>query len=329
MTAGARPRPSPGGLARALPWLAAALAVGLAAVVWRQGGAPASDGAIGGVTGCQALPQFAATLGVGPRAMFGTSLQGVKGLAVLDTDAAAAGRNPVYQHPSWDDAGYLGPFVYDRRGDIYAAPVPLVSLADNPPAEQNRIVVIDSASQALTTFVTLPAAQPPSGANPFGVIGLAYDCDTDRLYASSVAGSTAAAEHGRLYRIDLPSGAATPVLEGLDPFGVAVFNGRDGKRLYYGLARQPELHSVALDAAGAAVGAPRRELSLAELPAPTSDKVRRIRFGPGPTMTLHAYDFTYSLQVASERIERVLRFDYDAATDRWTYRGDAGGEAGP
>ncbi len=313
----------------AVGWLAAALAVGLAAAVWRQGAAPGGGGPIGGVTACQVLPQFAAALGVGPRAMFGTSLQGVKGLAVLDPDAAGAGRSPVYQHPSWDDAGYLGPFVYDRRGDIYAAPVPLVSLADNPPAEQNRIVVIDSADQALTTFVELPSAQPPSGANPFGVIGLAYDCDGDRLYASSVAGSDAATERGRLWRIELPSGTATPVLDGLDPFGVALFRGRDGLRLYYGLARQPELYSLALDAAGAAVGAPRRELSLAELPAPTTDKIRRIRFGDGPTMALHAYDFGYSLQVASERVERVLLFDYDAAADRWTFRGDASEAAGP
>jgi len=46
-------------------------------------------------------------------------------------------------------------------------------------------------------------------------------------------------------------------------------------------------------------------------------------------MALHAYDFGYSLQVASERVERVLLFDYDAAADRWTFRGDASEAAGP
>ncbi|MFN8424002.1 MAG: hypothetical protein U0470_11715 [Anaerolineae bacterium] len=58
--------------------------------------------------------------------------------------------------------------------------MPLVSLEDNPPALQNRVYRVDSASQALALFVDLPAAAPPSGANPFGVIGLACSCDGER-----------------------------------------------------------------------------------------------------------------------------------------------------
>lgn len=311
----------------------ALLGVAVAVKVWGGGSAPSGGadygagggagggaGAIGGAAACQALPQFAATLGVGPRAMFGTSVQGVKGLAVVDPDAQAAGRSAVYQHESWDDGGYLGPFVYDRRGDIYAAPVPLVSLEENPPALQNKVYRIDSVSQAMAEFVDLPAAAPPTGANPFGVIGLAYDCDGERLYAASVAGSTAREENGRIFRIALSDGEAETILEGFDPFGVGVFNGSAGKRLYYGLARRPELFSVALDEAGDAVGEPRRELSLASVPNGTADKIRRIRFTAGPTMTLHAYDFGYTLQVASQRQERQFVFGYDAARDRWTFR---------
>ena len=314
-------------------WTVATIAlvgVAVAARLWR-GGVPAGGGrgTIGGGSTCQALPRFAATLGVGPRAMFGTSVQGVKGLAVVDPDAQAAGRSAVYQHPSWDDGGYLGPFVYDRQGDIYAAPVPLVSLEENPPALQNKVYRIDSSSQAMTEFAALPAAKPPSGANPFGVIGLAYDCDGERLYAASVAGSTAGEESGRIFSIELSDGSAQIVLEGFDPFGVGVFNGSGGKRLYYGLARQPDLLSVALDDAGRAVGEPRRELSLASLPGGTTDKIRRIRFAAGPTMTLHAYDFGYTLQVASQRQERQFVFGYDAEADRWTFRPSADGGLTP
>jgi len=306
------------------PWTILTLAILAVGVGLRlRGGAPSpggAAGAIGGASACQSLPRFAQTLGVGPRAMFGTSVQGVKGLAVVDPDAQAAGRSPVYQHASWDDAGYLGPFVYDRTGDIYVAPVPLVSLEENPPALQNKIYRIDSVTQAMAEYVDLPAAAPPSGANPFGVIGLAYDCDGERLYAASVAGSTAGVESGRILRIDLADGTAAVVRDGFDPFGVAVFNGVDGRRLYYGLARRPELHSVALDQAGNAIGEARLELSLAELPNGTADKIRRIRFSAGPTMTLHAYDFGYTLQVAGERQERQFVFGYDAAGDRWSFQ---------
>ncbi|MEO8082466.1 MAG: hypothetical protein ABI780_01455 [Ardenticatenales bacterium] len=316
------PRATGGGSGRG--WTLGAIAVFAAgaAAMWFVGGRSGAGGgpaAIGGATGCQALPRFAATLGVGPRAMFGTSVKGVMGLAVVDPDAQGAGRQPVYQHPSWDDAGYLGPFVYDRKGDIYAAPVPLVSLEDNPPDEQNRVFRVDSTTQQLALFVDLPAAAAPTGGNPFGVIGLAYDCDGDRLYAASVAGSTADAQHGRIYAIDLASGAASVVLDERDAFGVAVFNGAHGKRLYYGLAREPELYSIALGADGGPDGEPRRELSVADAPNGTSDKIRRIRFTPGPTMALHAYDFGYSLQVASERTERVFEYSYEASTDAWRF----------
>lgn len=331
--AGGAGRRRAGASGRGVGWTVAAIAVvvGGAAAMRLAGGRRGGGGPlpIGGGGACQALPRFAATLGVGPRAMFGTSAKGVKGLAVVDPDAAAAGRAPVYQHPTWDDAGYLGPFVYDRKGDIYVAPVPLVSLEDNPPALQNRVYRVDSASQALALFVDLPAAAPPSGANPFGVIGLAYDCDGERLYAASVAGSGPDAQRGRIYAVDLATKHVEIVRDGLDAFGVAVFNGVHGKRLYYGLAREPELYSIALDAAGAAVGEPRRELSLADAPGGTRDKIRRIRLSDGPTMALHAYDFGYSLQVASERAERVFEYSYDASADAWRFSREVGGAASP
>jgi len=297
------------------------------ALAWTRwgGGGGAGDRPIGGVTACQSRPRFTAGLGLGARAALGTSVEGLKGLAVLDPEAGAAGRPPVYQHATWDDAGYLGPWVYDRVGNIYVAPVPLVSLEENPPERQNKVYRVDTDTQVMAEYVDLPAAQPPSGANPFGVIGLAYDCDTDSLYATSVAGSTATEEVGRVFRVDLATGTVAARRDGVDAFGAAVFNGARGKRLYYGLARAPELYSIGLDERGDFAGEPRLELSLAALQSGTGDKIRRVRFGAGPAMTLHAYDFTYSLQVASERQERLFTFAYDAAGDTWSFQADAPG----
>lgn len=299
--------------------LVAAIILAIGALAWWvMGGSRAApdEGPIGGVTGCQAQPRFTAGLGLGPRAALGSSVTGIMGLAVIDPDKPADAGG-VFQHATWDDAGYLGPFVYDRQGNIFVAPAPLASLEDNPPEEQNTIYRVDTDSMEMRPFIALPSTRPPSGANPFGVIGLAYDCETDSLYASSVAGSTAGEELGRIHRIDIPSARVAAQREGRDSFGLGVFRGQAGKRLYFGLARAPELHSIALDAAGDFVGEPRRELSLAELPDGTQDKIRRIRFGPGPEMILQAYDFNYSLQAASERIETVFRFRYDAAADAW------------
>ena len=273
---------------------------------------------LGGADTCRHGPRFTTALGFSSQASIGTAFQGVKGLAVGDP-AGNNGQGALYQHPSWDDAGYLGPWTYDRNGNIYTAPVPLVSLVENPPEKQNKVYKIDSDSQVMAEFVDLPAALPPSGANPFGVVGLAYDCDTESLYASSLAGSTAGQEVGRIFRIDLASGKVQETLEKVDTMGLGVFNGAQGKRLYYGLTRKPEVWSIALDESGAFLGEPRFELSLAGLPTEGRNTVRRIRFGAAADATLYLIPFNYTLQVAGERQETVLKFGYDPFTDTWSY----------
>ena len=256
-------------------------------------------------------------MGFSEQASIGTAFQGVKGLAIGDP-TGNNGQGSLYQHPSWDDAGYLGPWTYDRRGNIYTGPVPLVSLVENPPEKQNKVYKVDTDSQVMAEFVDLPAAQPPSGANPFGVVGLTYDCDTELLYASSLAGSTAGQEVGRIFRIDLASGQVLNSLDGVDAMGLGVFNGAQGKRLYYGLTRKPEVWSVALDDKGNFAGEPRFEFSLAGLPTEGRQTVRRIRFGNGTDATLYLMAFNYTLQVAGERQETVLKFSYDPFTDTWS-----------
>ena len=212
----------------------------------------------------------------------------------------------------------MGAWTYDRDGNIYAAPAPLVSLVENPPDRQNQVYRVDSDSQLMAEWVDLPAALPPSGANPYGVVGLAYDCDTELLYATSLAGSTAGQEVGRIFSIDLASGQVVETLEGIDAMGVGVYNGAQGKRLYYGLTRRPELWSVALDEQGRFAGEPRFELSLAELPTEGRQTVRRIRFGTGTDAKLYLVNFNYTLQVAGERQETILPIAYDPFSDTWS-----------
>jgi hypothetical protein len=341
------PTPRPGDLPPSLPreaaeqqkprraWLAVLLLVvlivigGAAVAVWQSGRAPAAlptpvptvtptPGPIGGVDGCRAGPRFQNGLNLSKQAALATSLTNVKGLAILDP-AGSNGQGSIYQHETWDDAGFLGPFITDRHGDIYTAPTPLVSLVDNPPELQNRIYRVDSDSQVMAKFLELPSAQPSSGANPFGVVGLAYDCETESLYATSLAGSTAGQEAGRIFHIDLKTQQVLDQLEGVDAIGVGVFNGAGGKRLYFGTARTPAVRSIALDAQGNFVGEPRDEFSFARQVVGGRRTVRRIRFLPSGEMTLNAMDFNYSLQVASKRQEDVLTYRYDPATDRWTF----------
>jgi hypothetical protein len=304
----------------ALVWLAACAPATPSPVAVEPTAPPART--LSGADLCRRGPRFTAAMGFSQQASIGTAIQGVKGLAIVDP-AGDNGQGSLYQHPTWDDAGYLGAWTYDRRGNVYVAPAPLVSLIENPPEQQNKIYKVDSDSQVMAEWADLPAALPPSGANPYGVVGLAYDCDTELLYAASLAGSTAGQEVGRIFSVDLATGQVLNTLEGIDAMGVGVFNGAQGHRLYYGLTRRPEVWSIALDEQGRFVGEPRFELSLADLPTEGRQTVRRMRFGSGADATFYLVNFNYTLQVAGERQETILKFAYDPFSDTWSAVGGA------
>lgn len=277
-------------------------------------------GVLGGVTGCRALPRFSERLGYGGRLAVSTSEREYAGLVIFDGRVpltASPAERDIHQEPSWDDAGTLGPFTLDREGHIYTAPVPRTAVSDNPPGSLNTIYRVDSDSGELAPFVTLPGAPSAGTENPFGILGIAYDCDTDALYVSTVAGSSRQAEQGKVVRVDLATKAITDEVVGVDAIGLAVFQGRAEKRLYMGLARSSEVGSVALDSAGHAVGAFRSDLTLDEREAPFGEpRVRRISFDQA-TMTLYVVPFSFNLRAVSEQQQIILRYAYDAEEDRW------------
>ena len=270
-----------------------------------------------GVTQCRRLPQFVNTWELSNRALLGTALQGFIGFTISEPPTADF-RGEVLQHPTWDDAGTLGPYLLDRTGNIFTAPVPLTSLEINPPEEQNRIYLIDSQTAEMSLYAELPSAAPPSAQNPFGVLGLAYDCETESLYASSVAGSGPLEEIGRLYQLDLDTGQVINQFDNTDAIGLGVFAGADGKRLYYGSARTPQVFSVALDEAGAFSGEPRLEFSLVDLPGLASQRVRRIDFTNPNEMQFRTTEFNFSLRIAGEQVGSVVTMAYDPETESWS-----------
>jgi hypothetical protein len=269
--------------------------------------------AVGIVTGCTKSPTFVAKLGFTNQAALSTSEKRIKGLAIIEQ-----GKQP-YQHESWKSAGFLAPIQLDKDGDIFVAPAPVINVLDNPFPEQNTIHKVDSNTQEMKPFVKLPVIVNATEQNPYGILGLGYDCETSSLYASSVAGSTRTSEIGKIYQIDSANGEVKSVLDSIDAFGIGVFNSAKGKRLYYGLARNPEVWSIGLDDNGGFLADAKREISLESAGTRGDDKARKIRFTNQNEMNVTGIEFNFNLIAPTEKQEMLYRFRYDSTKDSWLF----------
>lgn len=281
---------------------AAALAIGATAA-----SSPTAAPPLGPADYCRKHPRFARALGFDERAYLTTSSPELKGLALIqpNPDNSLA---RVFQDPSWTTAGWLGHMTFDAKGNVYLFPTPRVSLVDNPPAAQNILYQINSDDVQMTPLITITTDFAPSTENPFGLLGTTYDCDTQSLYAATVAGSTATAEIGKIVRIDLAMVAVVAELQGIDPFGLTVYNEPDGKRLYFGAARTAEIYSIGLTPTGDFVGQPELELALPD----RALKPWRIGWENGGDLVVRATPFDFNLIATSEHVEVPFRFRRDA-----------------
>ena len=260
---------------------------------------------------CRTLPAFTMNpdLGLAGGLALATD-RAQRGLVVLSTSQP----NASYQHPSWDDAGYLGPIAYDRDGHIYAAPTPRLSLADNPLEGATTLWRVDSGSGVMAPFVTLPGMA--SMRNPYAILGLSYVCALHRLYAGTVIGSTPTAERGGVVAIDLATGQLTELLEATDVMGLLVVRIGSGYELYIGLARSPELLLLPLDSLGQPTGSLQPLLDLTTAGATASERARKLRLVNGE-LTVDLVPFNYSLQSSAATPNRVAAWRYDQRTGAW------------
>lgn len=259
---------------------------------------------------CGGTPKFLAGLKLSADAKFTTNEPDTRGLVLL-TPVENSDAVSKYQHQSWNRAGFLDAFVIDQNGNVYAAPSPRTGLGITKPTKQDHIFKLDTNSGELKDMLTLPSAAPTSPENPYGVLGLALDCETNSLYATTVTGSTDAGEIGRIYRIDLTSGEVAGQLDAIDGYGVAVRASANGKQLIFGSARDAKLRAVDLDAEGNFQGEPREIASLED-----SQRARQISFPNENAMVVQAVEFSFSKTEIPQGTNVSL--EYDAAGEKWT-----------
>ncbi|MFO1489853.1 MAG: hypothetical protein U1F77_00215 [Kiritimatiellia bacterium] len=266
---------------------------------------------------CATMPPFALRMGLKPPIAIDLRGQGTAGFSLI---GAGPNARPL-RLPEWEAFGNLGAHTLDRDGNLYVAPIPFFRTGGRKtPPITNQFYIVDGQSGRMTEFTHLPMESPPSATNPFGVMGLAYDCGTKSLYACSVAGSGPRAEKGVIFQIDPKTRAILSRHEGVDALGLAVFNGARDRRLYFGSARRSEVRSIALDGQGGFTGPPRLEVSLANQVGGAFDKASSIKFHRDGRMEVKGLEFSFSLIVASDPLRNTYTFVYKPENDTWTFR---------
>jgi hypothetical protein len=94
---------------------------------------------------------------------------------------------------------------------------------------------------------------------------------------------------------------------------LGLYIGPTGKRLYYGLARAPEIYSIGVDEAGDLLDDVKLEITL---PDPTM-KARRLIFTTDGTLQVRSRPFDFNLIVTSDRPELLYNYRLDSTTQTW------------
>lgn len=248
---------------------------------------------------CAAVPRFATKKGIN-KPLISTADRKRTGLVIYPVLSQNRLGKPL-QLPSWKDAGRLGPFFSDENGNIFVAPVPNVNAMENPPESQNWIYKIDTNTGELSVFSKIQVDKLPSQTNPYGLLGLEYDCRRKIIYASTVSGSSYNQELGKIVAIEASSGKVVSEFKGIDAMGVGL--GDDA--LYIGKTRTSEIFKINLDKNGHF--ASNKAEYVLRLEPFNINKARKIRILKD-IMTVHTTEFYYNLAGQTEFEQPVFRY---------------------
>jgi hypothetical protein len=272
-----------------------------------------------GIKDCKRLGSFTTNLGLNPQSSaFSTTEKKVQGVSLIDASTPENNRL-MYQDSSWSKFGSMGPLAIDEAGNVYLAPVPFVNVLDNKREDQNKIYIINAQTGVMSEMINLGADAKKNMENPFGVMGLFYDCESQLLYVSSIAGSSRANENGCIYCLDVRQ---SPVVikdkfSHTDAIGVGVAYFNDKKRLFYGNSRDHHIYSVILKEDGTFTSSKRKEFTLSNIGPRGDDVARKIRFSQEGEILIQGVQFYYNLTAPTQKQESAYAFIYDVNKNEW------------
>lgn len=276
---------------------------------------------------CQQMPAFVRTLGFDPEwTALSTSEKNKMGLALVVYQKQENATKPlpngprqtVYQDPAWKEAGYLASITTDFNGNIYTVPAPRITLQFNPMEKRNTLYRIEGSTGRMSAFYRFPANPDNGLRNPFGLLGLHYDCSSDQLVVSDLSGSGRQQEKGKIYLLNVKDKKIVDVYPQVDALGLYVaYDENEKKRIYFGSSRSSKVFSMLYAKNGKwDRQSLRLEVNLNGLGPNGDDKAKKIRMNDGE-LIVSGIAFEYNLQAASEKPETHYHFRWNPNKKSW------------
>jgi hypothetical protein len=267
---------------------------------------------------CGKNPGFINSIGFDlSRSGFYTADNKQKGLFFVQFYPGTTTVEKKYQDSTWKQAGWMSALLIDKSSNVWCVPAPQVNVLDNPVEKQNNLYRVVPQTGKMELFMELPNTANSKSENPYGLMGLAYNCEADLLYVSSVAGSTRSAQKGKIYCIDVANKKIIDTYNSGDAFGICV-SYKDGfRKLYYGSARNSNIYAIGLNDKGKFVGEAKQVFTIAGLGARGDDKVKKIREDKNGNLLLSAFEFNFNLTAPHEKQEANYIIKYNMGDEKW------------
>ncbi len=272
---------------------------------------------------CNGRPSFLDTLSVcksvKKNMVFTTGLKYKQGLFFTSSTDILADIC-YYQHPTWQKAGTLGRFFIEPLGDIYVVPVPYINTYYNDFDKQNTLYKVESNTGIMDSVFRLTGWDKINNHNPFGLMGITYDCSAQSLYVSTIAGSNFDKNNGKIYKIEITNKEELILkdsIEGINALSLAMVNIGGVKRLLYGDADVSEVRSIVLDQYGNFTKFSHTEIKLDIDHFMTSHKAVGIRFLSDTKVEIEGVYFDFTLAIPGSHEKNLYTYEWNHSSKKW------------
>ena len=243
---------------------------------------------------CAKLPQFLYQVQIF-RPIIDLSQIHYKGIAFIDAKS-----RKVMHKSSWERFDALGTYTIDKKGNLYLAPNPFISIKPTTFNLQKAIYKLDSQSGKLSRWMVIDEITPKPQ-NPYGIVSVLYDCKDNTLWAGAIDKSDFKGEKGRIYHIDIKNKTILEKVPNFDALTLAWAKSNKGKILLAGNAYTNALYAFTFK--NNQINP--KPIKLFELPN-SMLRIRKIKVTAPNKIYLEAIKFSYSLIAQTAKKQRII-----------------------